>query len=192
MYRAHYEHYITLLRSRLSQKRFVHSMNVAKEAVRLARLYGADEEKAYVAGLLHDIMKEEKPELQLQMIKESDIMTDMVTLHNRPLWHAKAGAAYCRTVLHIQDDDIINAISFHTTARADMSLLEKVLYLADYIGEDRDYEDVDVMRKEALTSVKRGMLYALIYTIQDLSNRNKAIHLDTVQAYNQLVLSGKE
>lgn len=191
MYREQYREYVQLIEGRLSPRRFIHSMNVAKECVELAQKYGGDPQKAYLAGVLHDVMKEEKPEIQLQTIKDSGIMIDTVTENARPLWHAKAGAGYCRSVLHIQDDDIINAIAYHTTARADMSQLEKILYLADYIGEERDYPDVETMRAETWTSMDRGMAYALIYSICDLAKRNKAIHSDTVNAYNQLMLQKK-
>ncbi len=191
MYREQYKEYVELIEQRLSPKRFLHSMNVAKECVKLAEKYGGDKEKAYLAGVLHDIMKEEKPEMQLQTMLQSGIMIDTVTRNARPLWHAKAGAAYCQSVLKIQDEDILNAISYHTTARADMSQLEKVLYLADYIGEERDYPDVDIMRRETWESMERGMEYALVYSICDLAKRNKAIHKDTVEAYNQIVLQKK-
>lgn len=191
MYREQYKKYVQLIEKRLSPKRFLHSMNVAKECVKLAEKYGGDKEKAYLAGVLHDIMKEESPEMQLQTIAQSDIIIDTVTENAPPLWHAKAGAAYCKHVLNIKDEEIVNAISYHTTARADMSQLEKILYLADYIGEERDYPDVDNMRKETWSSMERGMAYALEYSIWDLVNRKKAIHIDTVNAYNQLVLQKK-
>lgn len=192
MYQDDYKEYVELIRSRLSPKRFVHSMNVAAEGVRLARLYGGDEKKAYLAGILHDIMKEEKPEIQLQTMKEYDILTDTVTLQAKPLWHAKAGAFYCEHTLGLCDRDLLNAIAYHTTGRAGMSQLEKILYLADYIGEDRDYPDVDVMRRETLASMERGMVYALTYSITDLAQRGRAIHQDTLNAYNEVVLLRKE
>jgi nicotinate-nucleotide adenylyltransferase len=183
-----YKEYEQLIKERLSEKRFVHSMNVAKAAVALTEQYGGDREKAWLCGVLHDIMKEEKTENLLQTMEQSVIMKDAVTLSARPLWHAKAGAIYCEQVLGITDRDILNAISYHTTGRAGMSHLEKILYLADYIGEERDYDDVDVMRKETYASMERGMRYALRYTINDLVNRGQAVHPDTVGAYNQLVL----
>ncbi len=191
MYREQYKEYVQLIEQRLSAKRFLHSMNVAKECVKLAEKYGGDQEKAYLAGVLHDIMKEEKPEIQLQTIENSGILIDTVTKNAPPLWHAKAGAAYCKDVLHIEDQDILNAISYHTTARANMSQLEKILYLADYIGEERDYPDVDVMRDQTWAAMERGMEYALSFSLCDLVQRKKAVHADTVEAYNQLVLKKK-
>lgn len=192
MYRAKYQHYVELITGRLSPKRLIHSLNVAKAAVHLVSLYGGDAEKAYVAGILHDVMKEEKTEILLQTMEESVIMTDALTLNAPPLWHAKAGALYCERVLAVKDEDILNAISYHTTGRAGMSQLEKILYLADYIGEERDYEDVDVMRRETFASMERGMAYALTYTIQDLATRHKTIHPDTLNAYNEIMQQQNE
>lgn len=188
MVREKYKEYEALVAGRLSEKRLLHSVNVAKAAVHLVSLYGGNEEQAWLAGILHDIMKEEKPEIQLQTIKKSAIIIDTVTLNARPLWHAKAGAAYCKTVLNIADPDIINAIAYHTTARAGMSHLEKILYLSDYIGEERDYEDVDIMRRETFASMDRGMRYALTYTVRDLASRGQPIHPDTLLAYNEMIL----
>ncbi len=187
MYREKYQHYIHLITSRLSEKRLIHSLNVAKAAVELVSRYGGNAEQAYLAGILHDVMKEEKTEILLQTLEQSVIMTDALTLSSRPLWHAKAGAIYCEKVLNITDEDLLNAISYHTTGRAGMSHLEKILYLADYIGEERDYEDVDVMRAETMASMERGMAYALTYTIKDLAERHKTIHPDTVNAYNEIM-----
>ncbi len=187
MYREKYDRYVQIITERLSEKRLIHSLNVAKAAVQLVSLYGGNAEKAYLAGILHDIMKEEKTEILLQILKESVIMTDALTLGARPLWHAKAGALYCEQVLGIDDQDILNAIAYHTTGRANMSHLEKILYLADYIGEERNYEDVDIMRRETFASMERGLVYALTYTLQDLATRHKTIHPDTLAAYNQII-----
>lgn len=192
MFREKYKEYEQLIKERLSERRFIHSMNVAKAAVELVEIYGGDKEKAWLAGILHDVMKEEKTEILLQTLEQSVIMNDTVTMNARPLWHAKAGALYCKQVLGVTDGDILNAISYHTTGRAGMSHLEKILYLADYIGEERDYDDVDIMRRETLASMERGMHYALCYTIKDLVGRGQAVHPDTVDAYNELVLQGKE
>ena len=192
MYREEYAAYVTLIQQRLSAKRFVHSMNVAKEAVLLARRCGADEKKAYLAGVLHDVMKEESPQVQMAVMRRAPEPWDPVTLSARPLWHAKAGAVFCQQELGITDRDVLNAIAYHTTARANMSPLEIALYLADYIGEDRHYDDVDIMRDKTRRSIHEGMRYALIYTITDLARRGKAIHADTLGAYNQVVLSERK
>ena len=106
------------------------------------------------------------------------------------MWHAISGAAYVENILKISDLEIIDAIRYHTTAKADMSLLAKILYLADFTSADRDYEDVDVIREYVNVSLEKAFIYALEYSITDLVNNNKAVHLDTIAAYNQAVLGG--
>lgn len=99
-----------------------------------------------------------------------------------------SGAAYAEYILGINDPEIIDAIRYHTTAKADMSLLAKILYLADFTSADRDYEDVDVIREYVDISLKKAFIYALQYSIKDLVDLKKAVHIDTVAAYNQAVL----
>ena len=90
-------------------------------------------------------------------------------------------------ILHVEDADIIAAVRYHTTARAGMSLLEKVLFLADFTSADRDYPDVDEMRRRVDVSMESAMTYALGYTICDLVEKKAAIHPDTLAAYNELM-----
>ena len=116
--------------------RFSHSVNVAKEAKKLAKHYGADENKAEIAGILHDITKEMPKEQQLQIIIDSGIILDNVQLHAPKLWHGMSGSIVVRDELGIDDEDILNAIRYHTTGRAGMSLLEKVIFTADFTVSD--------------------------------------------------------
>lgn len=180
--------YEKLLKERLSEYRYVHSLAVRDEAVRLAKRYGGDVEKACVAGLLHDIMKDEDKNTQLKYITDNGIIIDDVTKNSHKLWHAIAGAEYIKNELHIEDSDILNAVRYHTTARADMSLLETLIYLADYTSADREYDGVYDMRKSVDISIPEAMHTALQFTINDLANRDRAIHTDTLAAWNQLVL----
>ena len=182
-----YNNYKEILKSRLNEKRYFHSLCVADEAKRLAEKYGADTEKAYLAGLLHDITKNTDENEQLQIFKDFDIIPDRITKNSLKLWHAVSGAAYIENVLGIKDPDIISAVRYHTTARQDMSLLEKILYLADFTSFDRDYDDVAVMRKKVDESLGSAMRYALSYTITELVGKQAPIHPDTVAAFNQIM-----
>lgn len=182
------EEYTALLKSRLSEYRYTHSINVAIEAVELAKLYGADEEKAELAGLLHDIMKEAPKEEQLRYVKMF-AEPDAVMLASKKVWHSHAGAEYCKRELGIEDEDVLNAIRYHTSARVGMSLLEKIVYIADYTGAERDYDDVDVMRELSRRSLEDAMGYALAYTIKTLAKKRAPIHPDTLNAYNDLIVS---
>ena len=101
------------------------------------------------------------------------------------------GAAYVENELHIDDPEILNAIRYHTTGRAHMTLLEKVLFVADFTSSDRDYPGVEDIRKAARKSLLEAMLSGMTYTIQDLTERRLAIHPDTIAAYNEAVLEAR-
>lgn len=182
------DQFVEIIRGRLTPARFHHSLEVAKEARRLAGKYGADPAKAYTAGLLHDILKDAAGDAQLQILKDFDILQDDIEKQAKKLWHAHSGAVFIRHVLGVQDEDILAAVRYHTTARAGMSLLEKVLYLADFTSADRDYPDVDEMRRQVDIGIEPAMEYALCYSIRDLVDMKKAIHPDTLAAYNEVVL----
>ncbi len=182
-----YANYKDILQSKLNEKRYYHSLCVADEAKRLAEKYGADVDKAYLAGLLHDITKNTTAEEQLKMFEEFDIMPDETTKGSAKLWHAVTGSAYIEKVLNIKDKEIISAVRYHTTARANMPLLDKILYLADFSSADRDYDDVDIMRQKVNESIEAAMLYALSYTIKELVDKKVRIHSDTLSAYDELV-----
>ena len=186
------DEFIRIIKDRLSDKRFVHSLNVAASAKELAKKFGADEEKAYTAGILHDIMKEENIDIQREYMKKNGEDTRELEFPNHLVYHQMSGAAYCRLELGVDDEDILNAIRYHTTGRSGMTLLEKVVYTADFISADRCYPDVSVMREKASKSLEEAMLYSLRYTISDLSKRAKSIHLDTVKCYNDILENFKE
>ncbi len=182
------EQIIEILRGRLKPGRFAHSLAVAEEAERLAARYGADVGEARTAALLHDIMKNTPPDTQLQLLAQYGVAMSDVERGAEKLYHAMSGAAFAEHVLGVTDRDVLNAVRYHTTARAGMSILEKVLYLADFTSADRDYDDVDEMRRRVDVSVVSAMTYALTYTIKDLLKKKKPIHPDTVAAFNELML----
>lgn len=181
-----------VVKPRLSEARWKHSQNVSKEAVRLAKKYGADPQKAEIAGLLHDVMKDTAPEEQLQMMQRFGIILTNVELAAPKLWHAMSGAAFLERELGMQDADILNAVRYHTTARKGMSLLEQVIYIADFTSAERDYDGVEEMRKAADTSLEEAMVEGLAFTIQDLSEKKAPIHPDTFYAYNEVIIQKKE
>ena len=187
-----YTEYKKILQERLTPKRYHHSLCVADEAVRIAAKYGGDTEKAYIAGLLHDITKNASEEEHLHIFREFDIMLNDIEKNAEKLWHAISGAAYIEHMLGINDTEIITAVRYHTTARKNMTQLEKILYLADFTSADRDYDDVDIMRQKLEISMEDALQYALSYTINDLVSRDKPLHLDTVEAYNENALKGNK
>jgi predicted HD superfamily hydrolase involved in NAD metabolism len=114
--KAKYKQYVELIRSRLSDYRFYHSVCVAEAAVQLAERFGADVEQAYVAGILHDVMKEEEPSVQRAYIEKAGERMSDLEIRIGKVYHQMSGAAYVRLELGITDPDILNAIRYHTTS----------------------------------------------------------------------------
>ena len=181
--------YKDFIREKMGDYRFVHSVNVADEAVALAKIYGCDEELAYTAGILHDVTKEFPKQEQLQIIADGGIILDSVQKNAPKLWHSISGSVYVRDFLCIKNNDIINAIRYHTTGRAGMSLLEKIIYIADFTSAERSYKDVDIMRELSRKALEDAMLFSCKFTIGNLSSQELAIHPDQLDCYNELVLN---
>lgn len=185
-----WQKYHKILSEKLSDNRYRHSVAVMERAVFLAELYGVDVKKAKLAGLLHDIMKNEENEMLLQFISNSAIILSVAEENAPPLWHAIGGFLYARDILKIEDEDVLNAIRYHTTGRKGMSDLEKVVYLADFTSADREYPDVEVTRKLSEESLDKAIIYCTKYLINDLLEKGKLLHQDTVDCYNEL--AGRE
>lgn len=173
-----------ILKIRLSKKRYTHSLNVADAALKLAEKYGADIEKAYLAGLVHDICKEVPTDEQLAMAQKCRQGIDETEKKIPALYHAAAGSWYGENVLHIHDEDILNAVRYHTTGRAGMSRLEECVYLADLISEDRTYKDVGRMRRLAFEDINGAMLEAARFTLSDVIAKGSFIPENSMQTYN--------
>lgn len=173
----------SIIREKLDDYRFNHSLSVADEAKRLANKYGADSDRAYLAGLLHDITKNFSREEHLQIVRDFDIILSDTEINAPKLWHAITGAAYLKKVLNIYDEEILSAVRYHTTGKAEMSLLELVVFIADFTSADRNYPDVEVMRALSDKLLEEGAVYALDYTIKDLESRGLAVHPDTLSAF---------
>ena len=184
--------YQSIIRKLMGDYRYIHSCNVAEDAVTLAKLYGCDTDKAYTAGILHDITKEIDKNQQLQIIRDGAIILDSVQQNAPKLWHAVSGSVYVQTQLGITDSDIIHAIRYHTTGRAGMSLLEKIIYTADYTSKERSYNGADIMREKSRRSLEEAMLFSCQFTLQSLSEKEAAIHPDQLHCYNDIVLNRKD
>lgn len=183
------EEFKALIKGKLKESRYVHSLNVADSAKILAEKYGCDCEKAYTSGLLHDVMKNAGDEEQLEVISKAGWELTDCEKANKKLWHAVAGAAYMKTELGIEDEDMIEAVRYHTTARKNMSVLEKVIYVADFISADRNYPEVDEVRAAAADeSLEKAMMLGLEFCIQEIAKRRQIFHPDSVDAYNEIIL----
>ena len=187
-----FDQYEELLKGRLSKKRFTHTMNVAEACYDLAERFGGDKKRCYLAGMLHDIMKEELPERQKQMTVESGFQPDSAESDTPALRHAVAGAAYVRDQLGIDDGEILAGIRFHTIGCAKMTLLEKIVYLGDMISAERSYKDVDRFRKICHSDLDRAMAVALAYNIMEVCRKCGYIPHYTFEAYNYYLKYNKD
>ncbi|MCH5315255.1 MAG: bis(5'-nucleosyl)-tetraphosphatase (symmetrical) YqeK [Eubacterium sp.] len=176
-----------IIKERLSAYRYYHSLCVAESAKELAKRYGADEHKAEVAGILHDATKECKKKEHLEYIDKAGIEITDFERKEKKFYHQLSGAAFAKTELGIDDEEILSAISCHTTGKADMTLLEEIVYLADFISADRDYDDIENIRAEAEKGKEYGLLYATQYSIKSVVDKGSPLHPNTVDAYNWII-----
>lgn len=180
------------LKPMLKPKRYEHSIGVCDTAVKMAKLYGADTEKAYVAGLLHDCAKGFDIDRQKELCTEYGITLDKITLACPAVIHAPLGAEVARRVFGVCDEEILNAIRYHTVARANMQKLDKIIYIADMIEPLRDFDGVDILRKTAKKDLDRAFLTALGQSIGFNLAKNAVIHPNTLDAWNDMLIRKEE
>lgn len=167
--------------SYLKHRRIPHVLGTEQEAIRLAERYGADVEKARRAALLHDCTKKLDMEEQLALCRRYGIQLDALEQRALKLLHAKTGAAIARDVFGV-DDEIYNAIWWHTTGHPDMTLLEKIMYLADYIEPSRDFPGVEDLRRVCYEDLDRGLLMGLEMTVREMEDMGNPVHRATLEA----------
>lgn len=183
-----YSEYIDYLKANLNEHRFSHSLNVAKECAFLAEKYGYDKDKAYFCGLIHDICKNDPQEKMLQIFKKFGIILDNVQKSVPLLWHSIAGAAFIQDKFGINDAEIIDAVRYHTTGRANMTKLDKIVYLADVISADRNFDGVEKLREFSRIDLDLAVFECLKSSLNDLTSKSRPIHIDTINAYNFMAL----
>lgn len=174
--------YQQTLQTRISPFRMNHSLGVMKQAVELATIHGADVSKARIAGLLHDMTKELPKEEHFRLFEKYGFLPDEHLKESKNLWHGPSASLDITETFGITDPEIASAIRYHTTAKADMTLLEAILYIADLTDETRDYDDVDFYRMLAKEDVYKACLVALQWCKADLEQRNLLPHSDMLRA----------
>ena len=178
------EEYYKILRARMNNKRYEHSLNVAKQAVYLAQKYGEDIKKAEIAGLLHDVTKQTDEQEQLRIISDAGLQLSALELENKKLWHAISGMAFLKIKLNIADEGILNAIRYHTTGRAGMSLLEKIVFVADMTTEDRTSPEAKMVKRVAEDNLDKAVCLTAIASMKLLMERMMVVAPDTLDTYN--------
>lgn len=180
------EEMLTIVRKQLTKARYLHTLGVVDTALWLAEQYGADREKAETAAIFHDYAKYRPKDEMAKIIQENEeIPKDLLDYHHE-LWHAPVGAYLVKLEVGIGDEEILDAIRYHTTGRVDMTLLEKVVYLADYIEPGRKFPGVDEVRELAKTNLDRAVCQALENTIHFLERKGQPVYPLTRLAYRAL------
>lgn len=177
---------LEIVKKQMHEKRYIHTIGVMETAIELARQYDVDENKAELAAIFHDYAKcRPIPEME-EIIKRENLPKDLLQ-HNKELWHAPVGAYLVEKEVGITDRDILQAISYHTSGHENMTMLDKVIYVADYIEPGRKFPGVDEARKLARENLDEALLFALKRTIQFLMEKNQTIYPLTFQTYNAVI-----
>lgn len=175
-----------LAKRTLSARRYEHTLNVKKLAVELARRNGVDEKKAALAALLHDIAKERPRDELLRIVRENAIITNNAAQRTPAVWHGGAAAVLARDQYGVQDPEILSAIACHTTGKAGMSKLDKIIYMADMASYERDYPEAPVLRRHVKEDLDRGTVEGLGMSIAWLKQQGKPVDAETLAAYADL------
>lgn len=169
---------------RLSTARYEHVLRVAETAKLLAIKYQMSVEQAEQAALFHDIAKcMDKDDLRLHLVRGNE--DSRLTSFHHELWHAPVGAMIAHDEFGLEDEDVLNAIRYHTTGRADMSRLEKLIYIADMIEPGRSFPGVDILRQRAEESLDIAMEACIYQSVQFLVNKRVPVFPDSIDCYNE-------
>lgn len=170
-----------------NDNRLKHLKSTAKTAKKLAKKFGEDENTAYFVGLVHDITKSYTKEKTIEILKSNNIQDDFL-YEDYKIAHGLTAAYFiCENFDLPIGGDIFNSIAYHTYGRSGMSKLEKILYLADFIEPNRDFDKIDLIRKEAQKNLNSATLMALTSSIEFLIKNSKKIHPNSIFMYNELI-----
>lgn len=175
----------------IGQKRFEHSLRVKDVALNLGVNYGLEKNEIEAAAILHDCAKINDKRYLLKRVSDFDIILDNSMKYNEELIHGPLGAKIAEKEYGIKNKDVLNAIEFHTTGRENMSLLEKVIYLADYIEPDRKFQGLDEIRKLSFIDLDKAIILTMEKTMIYLIEKNRIIHPNTIKARNYLIMKNK-
>ncbi|MED3624518.1 bis(5'-nucleosyl)-tetraphosphatase (symmetrical) YqeK [Neobacillus thermocopriae] len=180
------EEALKIVKVQLTEHRYQHTLGVMETAISLARLYGADEKKAELAAIFHDYAKFRPKEEMREIIKSQSFPQDLLE-YNAELWHAPVGAYLVEKEAGITDNEVLDAIRYHTSGRPGMTLLEKIIYLADYIEPGRQFPGVDEVRELAKESLDKALIKSVQNTINFLMKKNQPVYPETFHMYNDLI-----
>ena len=173
------------LKESLSEKRYDHSLRVAQISKELAKKYHINEEKAYVAGLIHDLAKELSTEENMYWIKKYHLSKTLEQEESKNIKHADIGAVIAREKYHLEED-VCNAIKYHTIGNKNMDLLAKIIYIADKIGRKEIPKNLEPVKELAYCNIDKALLYCVEQQEKKLKEKGIAMHKDTKELLEKL------
>ncbi|MCD7033025.1 bis(5'-nucleosyl)-tetraphosphatase (symmetrical) YqeK [Metabacillus sp. GX 13764] len=179
---------LAIVKEQLTEHRYSHTIGVMETAIKLSGIFGADKKKAEEAAIFHDYAKFRPKEEMMEIIKEQNMKKDLL-LYSGELWHAPVGAYLVQKEAGITDPDVLEAIRCHTSGKPGMSLLDKIIFVADYIEPGRHFPGVEEARELAKKDINKAAIFALKNTIAFLLKKNQAVYPDTINTYNDLILN---
>lgn len=171
----------------MSEKRFKHVLGVEETAIVLAAKYGESLEKASIAALIHDYAKE-RPVDEFEMIIRRDNYDLALLDYGNEIWHGLVGVSMIQNELGITDEEILTAVRVHTTGARKMSLLDKIIYVADYIEPNRSFSAVETAREKAMLDLDDAVAYETQQTLLHLIEKKRKIYPKTLETYNEWVV----
>ncbi|KON86971.1 phosphohydrolase [Sporosarcina globispora] len=179
---------LAIVKKQLTEHRYLHTVGVMETAIKLADKYGADKKKAELAAIFHDYAKFRPKEEMKEIIIREGMPGDLLD-YNSELWHAPVGAFLTEKEAGINDIEVLDAIRYHTSGRPGMTLLEKIIYLADYIEPGRHFPGVDEVRDLVQTSLDIALIKSVQNTIMFLMKKGQPVFPASFQTYNDLVMN---
>ncbi|WNF37687.1 bis(5'-nucleosyl)-tetraphosphatase (symmetrical) YqeK [Bacillaceae bacterium IKA-2] len=178
---------LEIVKETLPTKRFQHTLGVLETAISLAKKYGGDIKKVELAAIFHDYAKYRSIEEMKSIVKNEGLDQKLLN-YGKELLHAPVGAYYLSIEIGIWDEAVLNGIRYHTTGRVNMTLLEKIIYIADYIEPNRKFKGVEEVRELAAKNLDQALILAIGNTIKFLVTKRQLVFPDTLAAYNDLLL----
>lgn len=180
------------VKGKLKKKRFLHTEGVVDTAVELCKIYGIDSQKAIVAGYLHDYTKYMKKDEIEEILSKEKIELKEVEKHNLFLVHGYTAAVVARDEFGVDDEEILDAIRYHTFGRINMTTFDMIMYVADAIEPEREYEGIEDLRKLARSDIERAYLKALDHSIKYVVDKGQMIHPNSIESRNAILMKYME
>lgn len=180
------EELVEQVEKRMSKKRFNHTLRVEETALKLADRYGADKEKVSIAALVHDVAKDEPEGEMMDLVISENLDLDLLQ-YGQAIWHAPAGVIQAQRDFDIEDEEILAAIRNHTVAAPDMSMVEQIIYVADFIEPERRFEGIERARQLAKDDLTEAVKYIITETMIHLVQEKRKIYPKAIDSYNAWV-----